>query len=580
MPSHYDQEDWENWSSYNKSNDRIREEIKAIKELKPKPYSARLDVIDKFGKKETHYIGDKLFIEPELDGLVIESAWSDFSSLYRQTHTRMQVIKGVEYSVTLRRKLTISNGKLLDISDVKLSPETADGQQQSIVDPFLLHVLKEKRSETHVTNIIKSIQENQDAIIEAPLEENMVVQGCAGSGKTMILLHRLSFLMYRNPSLSHNSVCIVGPNPGYKTYFSKLSDELGVSGTIQTTLMGLLFEMYQTYRSKVVHSDALKEDAWINNTLRNTEDPELAAMIHSPIFRTSLQQYCKPIADEWEADDKLIKLHSKGAFRTQRSRFFIPLTKYQREVNEIDDKRKAFFANGEKTGLVGIDAIAKLTGRKATVRNGQVITAVRLAQLLYLFYIFGPLPNRYRMLCFDEAQDIAYPYWLLIHGVYERSIYNIYGDTNQTIYPNSTEQWAGLIKMFGAKNYELKENYRNSTEIVSYYNEKLGLSDVSMGLNIQPVFEISESEFSYYLKMAVMMRARVAVISDDDGFFSKVSPEIGIRNEIVEGKVSLFTVPEAKGLEFDIVFLNGHRMASHAAYIGMTRALSELYIVK
>ena len=67
------------------------------------------------------------------------------------------------------------------------------------VDPFLMDILIKNRHIHKLTDIIKTIQSNQNSIIRQPLNSNLIVQGCAGSGKTMIMLHRLSYLKFNNP---------------------------------------------------------------------------------------------------------------------------------------------------------------------------------------------------------------------------------------------------------------------------------------------------------------------------------------------------------------------------------------------
>ena len=44
----------------------------------------------------------------------------------------------------------------------------------------------------------------------------MIVQGCAGSGKSMIMLHRLPIILYDNPnSLKRTNLFIITPSDMY-----------------------------------------------------------------------------------------------------------------------------------------------------------------------------------------------------------------------------------------------------------------------------------------------------------------------------------------------------------------------------
>ena len=103
---------------------------------------------------------------------------------------------GFDYSLQLRRSLEISQGILKWYHD-----EYVQGDElfnKGVTDPFLVDALRAKRADHKLTDIIKTIQENQNAIINYPASKSFIVQGCAGSGKTMILLHRLSQIIFNN----------------------------------------------------------------------------------------------------------------------------------------------------------------------------------------------------------------------------------------------------------------------------------------------------------------------------------------------------------------------------------------------
>ena len=112
-----------------------------------------------------------------------------------------------------------------------------DGAAKIIADEFLLELL-ERRSTPEFKNIVFSIQRKQGEIIQAPYKRNMIVQGCAGSGKSMILMHRLPILLYDNPtSLSRTNLYIVTPSTMYIQLAENMRHQLEISdikmGTIE-----------------------------------------------------------------------------------------------------------------------------------------------------------------------------------------------------------------------------------------------------------------------------------------------------------------------------------------------------------
>ncbi len=106
-----------------------------------------------------------------------------------------------------------------------------------IADEFLLELL-ERRTSQEFKNIVFSIQKKQGEIISAPYNKNMVVQGCAGSGKSMILMHRIPIILYDNPeTLGKNNVYVITPSDMYIQLVDNMRSQLEISdikmGTIE-----------------------------------------------------------------------------------------------------------------------------------------------------------------------------------------------------------------------------------------------------------------------------------------------------------------------------------------------------------
>lgn len=112
-----------------------------------------------------------------------------------------------------------------------------DAAAQIISDEFLQELL-ERRSTPEFKNIVFSIQRKQGEIIQAPYNNNMIVQGCAGSGKSMIMLHRLPILLYDNPDrLKRTNLYIITPSQMYIQLAENMRYQLKISdinmGTIE-----------------------------------------------------------------------------------------------------------------------------------------------------------------------------------------------------------------------------------------------------------------------------------------------------------------------------------------------------------
>lgn len=75
---------------------------------------------------------------------------------------------------------------------------------------ILQAALTRNRLNDGIHEIIESIQPDQYEMIKKPLEAQLILQGCAGSGKTMILYHRLSYMLYNGFDI--NMGMVLTPN--------------------------------------------------------------------------------------------------------------------------------------------------------------------------------------------------------------------------------------------------------------------------------------------------------------------------------------------------------------------------------
>ncbi|RDE34595.1 hypothetical protein DV713_11030 [Parageobacillus thermoglucosidasius] len=101
--------------------------------------------------------------------------------------------------------------------------------------------------------IIATIQKEQDAAIRQPINRNVIIQGVAGSGKSSIALHRLSFLLFNNKHISPEHVLILGPSKLFISSFQGLLPELDLEGIQQMTFQQLALQILQPVLKKEVN---------------------------------------------------------------------------------------------------------------------------------------------------------------------------------------------------------------------------------------------------------------------------------------------------------------------------------------
>lgn len=130
------------------------------------------------------------------------------------------------------------------VSAVQLFPE-ADFVPTT-ADELLELKLDENRNNPKLKNIIATLQRRQYEIIEIDLAESFVVQGCAGSGKSQCLLHRLFFLRDELSQDGWEHVLLLTPN----LLFRKYSEDLRCRYQLADIENCSIAELYKDFLSK------------------------------------------------------------------------------------------------------------------------------------------------------------------------------------------------------------------------------------------------------------------------------------------------------------------------------------------
>jgi len=190
------------------------ERIQKLHNILPEVYFARVDLQNDNEEIETYYISKN-----GLESIGTTDWRSSIGALiYNNTTSQYE-----DKRIAMKRKFDLSHDQLFSLHDIYLGK---DGNE-NITDSFLIKILNEKKNENRITDIIKSIQEEQNNIIRLPENYNIIVLGCAGSGKTMILLHRLSYLKFYS-KLNFNKVKIITPSNSFKEVFKDLQRDLEI----------------------------------------------------------------------------------------------------------------------------------------------------------------------------------------------------------------------------------------------------------------------------------------------------------------------------------------------------------------
>ena len=139
-------------------------------------------------------------------------------------------IKGWRYpatnaDITLSRNIFMKN-KL--VNDVDVVYDRGNTAFSGITDAYLRKALIRNKTVPMAQSIIQTIQKKQDEIRLLPAGTSFIAQGCAGSGKTMVLLHRIRYLLY-NKYINNNEYIFLVPSNSFKNFIKPISNQFNIS---------------------------------------------------------------------------------------------------------------------------------------------------------------------------------------------------------------------------------------------------------------------------------------------------------------------------------------------------------------
>ncbi len=212
---------------------------------------------------ETFHIGRLAIHSADHDPLVVDWRAPIAEPFYRATGRDPQ-------GLVLRRHLALEGRRVVGLEDERFAapgstdgpgdaPDGAAGPDEDdsrgeggelivsdlpIGGPAALLAALDRARSGRMTDIVSTIQREQDEIIRAPLTGVLVVQGGPGTGKTAVALHRAAYLLYTHRfPLERQGVLVVGPNPLFLRYIEQVLPSLGETGVTLSTVSGLVTEI-------------------------------------------------------------------------------------------------------------------------------------------------------------------------------------------------------------------------------------------------------------------------------------------------------------------------------------------------
>ncbi len=509
----------------------LENKIRSLQHNIPKPYFARIDFLgDNHNNKDICYIGKIGVINN--DNKIVTVDWrAPIASLYYDSnigHCRYLAPLGlIEGNLTLKRQYDIEQGILKSFNDV-----------DTVVDDELLKPYLNANANDRLKNIIATIQSEQNNIIRKKLEQNIIVQGVAGSGKTTVALHRIAYLVYNNrDNIDVNQYMVIGPNKFFINYISSVLPDLDVNGVKQYDFIELAhdflgenFEIIDsvdneitTYKTTLTYRDIidkyvedLEEVIIPNNDLKIFGFTILTSLHIRNIYNSVTSNYSdlkskvkkciliieKEIGNNQqkyilranlyidtlfnnEQDIKLKNEYKKERELIKReiqSNCQNILNKYFRVVNDRIMKLYIDLLDNIDKYETDTSIVNHLKEDSKYIRNRKVKYEDLIA-LMYLKYkIRGNSQyDEYRHIVIDEAQDYNEFVFYTFKCLFKNTTFSIFGDLAQSIYPyRSISDWQILSTFMNLEYIPLNKSYRTSIEIMNEankINKYLGLNE-------------------------------------------------------------------------------------------------------
>lgn len=587
----------------------------------------RIDIV---ATLETFYVGNRII---EADGVTVLN-WRA-----RAAEPYYRATVGDTMGLGLRRKFETSRNRVLSFedevfADIKRRVDALDEPPAPTTDDALLRSLEGDRS-TEMRDIAKTIQASQYEIMAAPANGALIVQGGAGTGKTAVALHRVSWLLYRERDrMSPEDVLVIGPSDRFNQFIRSVLPSLGDAGVQH----GDLLSMGPVPSSGVEEESAarVKGDVRMAEVLRRALYDRVQVVTDSSGFlvvgeggsvaRFTRQELEVPLRQfveqsSYERGRRQLRqwLSTQSSMRT-RSRTAVN----GRLIDAVVERMwPAVTAREVLTGLLG--SLRLLRRCAADLLTEEEIAAIHrtsrrpsgqdrwskadVALLDELWSLLEGRQKTYKHVVVDEAQDLSAMQWRSVLRRCGDGSCTLVGDVAQSTGPFARHSWADVEEHFRAGGpvtvSELHYGYRVPRQVFDLAARLLPIAAPGVSVPTSVRQGPSGPEFRCVSPDSLVHDAArggedlvesgqfVAVIAEESTL-GRIAGELRRRSvrfdehstDAGETGLTLLTPVQSKGLEFDAVVLvepaaiAGDEVAGiRELYIALTRTTRHLQVV-
>ena len=637
MQEEFDENDKEAQTLWHNADARfkfVNQDLRRAEQARKKPYFGRIDFRDKKLKKdEVYYIGRSVIADNPAEPEVID--WrAPIASVYYDAALGdvSYSVKGEgKYDIILSRKRTyeIENDELKDFYDSDV-----------VANDELLTKYLARNKKAVLGEIIATIQQEQNEVIRKKPQHSMIVQGAAGSGKTTVAMHRISYILYNyEQEFAPEDFYIVGSNQVLLNYITGILPELNVYGVSQMTMeqlfVRLLYEDWdKSYQIKPVikgETPAVKGTlAWFKELENFCLRYEYRAIPREDVIiektgkvlldRATITRLLKETKDLSRAD-KISRLTDYLMARLENELSGKYYSYTQSEKQKLKHYYETYFGKREWKGSVAelYEQFLKEEQEKefpVEVPDGSY-DVYDLAAMAYLYKRIkeDTVIREAGHVVIDEAQDFGMMVYASLKYCLSKCTYTIMGDVAQNISDRyGLNDWTELRKLMLPGEFDyfgiLQKSYRNTVEISEFATNILYHGSFPV-YPVEPIIRHGEpvtvkkcADFTEQVTQAEQTIQKwqskgmdtIAVVCLDEAEAQEVTAALRGSVELNTGDAGKWEIGEGvmvlplkytKGLEFDAVLIFNASEEDYPVedgyvkqlYVAATRALHELTVL-
>ena len=571
--------------------------------------------IDKNGLK---YIGKE-----EIPGYVYDWRSKDASTYYVY-----RSLLNSNLEISLVRNHTIEYKRYKSFIDL-FNKEYPNSITLATEDEYLSRILIDSRLTKETHDIINSIQNKQFEIISNLNNENILVNGCAGSGKTMVLFHKIAYMAFNLEKFNPSEVLVISSNILLKREGDLLAKELKLDKirnysleefydscidsiikpkniTIDYSFKPKCEKAINLYNDKALKPIILAFKEFLNDWGNITQEYQKSLKRKEEIFKDS--NYLDEVLSLFK-DIPFMNLLTE--FNTIEIKRIKDLFKDSIEYNDNGSIKKKYKNSIEFKELLEKDSTIlnkayAYMNYKNEIKNYNLYKEGKLNEFIVslasyflnkeIKYSYNPLDYKFLILYLikdyikdypftnrifiDEYQNYSLVEFNLLKELYPYATFNFFGDIKQRIDASGIK--SSLELPFICKSYELNVNYRSAKEICWYLNKNydtnmvpIGISGIAEEKDLSEKLYIDEENDRCALIVKSLEYTKELKAKDKCKFINILN-----KDKMDKKFINILLVDDVKGLEFEKVYVYPKGMSKEEEYLASSRALRHLVMLK